>query len=328
MAIGSGLGSSIGLAPEVTYGTYVAPTRWHEIEGAYPFKKVPTFAHSRGMGAGRLVQRSSRRVMTHEAAEGSFTTEVTHREFGRLINLAMGGTVTPVQQDATAAYLQTHPLVDHFGSMATVQIGVPDTGGTVRPHTFLGCKVKSLELSCEQGGLLMAAFEWDCRQFTEGESLAAPSYTSGLKPFHFGQGAVKLGTVGAEAAVSGVKKMSVKIERPMNIERQYFGQAGLKKEPISNAPVVITGSADVDYETKADFADRFHGNTGTSLVWEFVGPVIATTYFETFRIKVPAIYLMGDTPTVDGPDIVKPTFTFEGDYDGTNPPVTIEYMST
>jgi hypothetical protein len=328
MAIGSGLGSSLGMAVETTYGTYVAPTRWHEIEGGFPFKKVPHYVQSKGMGAGRLVPRSARRVLTHEEAEGQFTSEVTHKEFGRVLNLLMGGSVSPVQQGATAAYLQTHTLLDHFGKMATWQVGVPDVGGTVRPHTFLGCKVKSVEFTCEVGGQLMAAVEWDARQFTEGQSLVAPSYTASLKPFHFVQGTVKLGTVGAEAAVSAVKKLSLKIERPMNTERQYFGQAGLKKEPISNAPVVITGSAEVDYETKADFADRFHNSTGTSLVWEFTGAVIESPHSERITFKTPAIFLTGDTPTIEGHDVVSTTFPFEVDDNGTNNPLTIEYVST
>lgn len=329
MAIRSGLGSSLGMSVETTYGTYVAPTRFHEVEGGFPFKKVPNFVQAKGLAAGALVGRKTRRVMTHESAEGSFPTEVTHKQFGRLLNMAMGGTVTPVQQGITTAFLQTHTLQDTFGKMATLQVGIPTTGnGTANPHTFLGCKVKSVEFSCEVGGLLMAAFEWDCRQFSEVQTLAAPSYTTGLKPFHFGQGTVKLGTVGTEAAVSGVKKLSVKIERPMNLERQYFGQSGLKKEPILNAVNPITGSLEVDYEVIGDFADRFHDNDDTSMVWEFIGDTIEAPHKETLRIKIPSTFFTGDTPTVEGPDIVKPTFTFEADDDETNEPITIEYMST
>lgn len=329
MAIGSGLGSSIGMAVESTYGTYATPTRWHEMDGqSYPFKKMPNYAQSSGMASDALVKRAARRVMTHEWAEGSFSTEVLKNEMGRLINLAMGGTVTPTQIAATTAYEQTHPLADTFDNSATFQIGVPQTDGTVNPHTFLGSKVKSIEISCERGGLLTAAFEWDCRQFTEAETLQAVSYTTGLAPFHFVQGTVKLGTFGSEAAVGGVRKMSVKIERAMNTERFNFGNSGLKDQPILNAPTAITGSLEVDYESAADFADRFHGNTPTSLVWLFEGDDIEAGNLETFRVTIPSTFFTGDTPTIEGHDVVNTTFNFEGDDDETNDPAEIYIIST
>jgi hypothetical protein len=327
MAIGSGLGGSLGMAMETTYGTYVAPTRWHPLD-AFPFKKVPNYAQAGGLASGKMLKRKTRRVLTHHSAEGQFTSEVYHKGMGRLINLLMGGTVTPVQQATTTAYLQTHTLQDPAGKFCTWQAGVPDTGGTVRPHTFLGCKVKSMEFSCEVGGHLMVATEWDCRELSEVQVLVAPSYTTGLKPFHFAQGVIKLGAVGSEASVSGVKKWSLKVERGLDTERFYFGNAGKKSEPLLNDWTKITGSVEVDYENKADFADRFHGSTGTSMVMEFVGDEIAPTYNERFTFKTPAIFFTGDTPTVDGPGIVNATYNFEVDDDETNTPITIEIMST
>ncbi|MGW1801536.1 phage tail tube protein [Streptomyces sp. NPDC001984] len=326
MGIGSGLGGSLGMAMETTYGTYGAPTRWHPLDG-FPFKKVPNYAQAGGLAAGKMVRRKTRRVLTHHQAEGQFTTEFYHVGMGRLLNLLMGGTVTPVVQGATAAFLQTHTLQDPAGKFCTWQAGVPTTDGTVRPHTFLGSKVKSVEFSCEVGGHLMMAVEWDCREMVESQTLVAPSYTSGLKPFHFAQGTVKLGTVGAEASVSGVKKWSLKIERGLDTERFYFGNAGKKSEPLLNDFTKISGSVEVDYENKADFADRFHGSTGTSMVMDFQGDLIASTFFERVTFKTPAIFFTADTPAVDGPGVVNATFNFEVDDDETNNPCTIEYTS-
>ncbi|GAB2714410.1 phage tail tube protein [Streptomyces bullii] len=327
MAIGSGLGGSLGMAVETTYGTYAAPTRWHPLD-AFPFKKVPNYNQAGGLAAGKMLKRKSRRVLTHHAAEGQFTSEFYHKGMGRLINLLMGGTVAPVQQATSTAYLQTHTLQDPAGKFCTWQAGIPDTGGTVRPHTFLGCKVKSMEFSCETGGHLMVATEWDCRELSEAQALVAPSYTTGLKPFHFAQGVIKLGAVGSEASVSGVKKWSLKVERGLDTERFYFGNAGKKSEPLLNDWTKITGSVEVDYENKADFADRFHGSTGTSMVVDFTGDLIEATYNERATFKTPAIFFTGDTPTVDGPGIVGATFNFEVDDDETNTPLTIEIMST
>ncbi|MFF3643377.1 phage tail tube protein [Streptomyces sp. NPDC002564] len=324
MAIGSGLGAQMGISAESTYGTFVAPTKFIEFtKESLVLKK--TTAQSAGIAAGRLLPLSSRRVLTRREVSGSIDLEVTNKSMGLLLQALMGTSVTPVQQVATAAYLQTHILADTAGKSLTIQKGVPLTTGTVTDKSFLGCKVTSGEFSCEVGGMLTGSFEFDGKDCDEGQTLAAASYAN-MSPFHFGQMAVKAGTYASETALDGIRKVSCKIERPQEVERFYAGQSGLKKEPISNDQVKITGNLESDYV--ATTLDDLHtSDAATSLVWEFVGPLIASTYYETFRIVLPAIRLDEGPPVVDGFGVVKPTFNFVGLYDGTNP-VKIEYMST
>jgi hypothetical protein len=324
MAIGSGLGAQIGIASEVTYGTFVAPTRFVEFTKESLVEKKTT-AQSAGIAAGRLMALSSRRVVTQREVSGSLELEVTNKGMGVLLQALMGTTVTPVQQAVTTAYLQTHTLADTWGKSLTIQKGVPLTTGTVTDKTMLGCKVTSAEFSCEVGGMLMSSFEFDGRSCDETQTLAAASY-SNMAPFHFGQLAVKSGSFGTETALDGVRKFSVKIERPQAVDRFYANASALKAQPISNDLVKVTGSLEMDYV--ATTVDDLHTSDGaTSLVIEFVGPLIASTYYETFRIKLPAIKVDDTPPTVDGFQVVRPTFNFTALYDGTNA-VAIEYMST
>ncbi|MET9088145.1 phage tail tube protein [Streptomyces sp. NPDC004237] len=324
MAIGSGLGAQIGIAAESTYGTFVASTKFVEFtKESLALKK--TTAQSAGIAAGRLLPLSARRVITRKEAQGSIDLEIANKGMGLLLQALMGTSVTPVQQAATTAYLQTHTLADTAGKSLTIQKGVPLTTGTVTDKTFLGCKVTSAEFSCEVGGMLTATFEFDGKDCDESQTLAVASY-SNMSPFNFVQMGLKTGTFGSEAALDGIRKVSVKIERVMDVERFYANQAGLKKEPISNDLVKISGSIETDYV--ATTLDDLHTNDGaTAMVWEFIGPIIASTYNETFRIKLPAIKLDEGPPVVDGFGVVKPTFSFTGLYDGTNQPA-IEYMST
>ncbi|MGW2837306.1 phage tail tube protein [Streptomyces sp. NPDC001493] len=324
MAIGSGLGAQIGIAAEASYGTFLAPTKFIEFtKESLQLKK--TTAQSAGIAAGRLVPLSSRRVVTQRQASGSLDMEVTNKAMGVLLQSLMGTTVTPVQQAATAAYLQTHILADTAGKSLVIQKGVPLTTGTVTDKTFLGCKVISAEFSCEVGGMLLATFEIDAKDCDETQTLAVATYPS-MSPFHFGQMSVKTGTYNSEVALDGIRKVSVKIERPQATERFYAGQAGLKKEPISNDQVKITGSLEGDYVST--ILDDLHtSDAATSFVWDFTGPIIAAANAERFTIKIPAIRLDDAPPVVEGFDVVKPTFNFTGLYDGTNP-TQIEYMST
>ncbi len=325
MGVGSGVGSSVGFAPEVTYGTYVAPTRW--IDGTAALKRTQNTYQGGGMAAGRLVRPGSRRYKTHEGAGGTFACPVLSKGMGHLLNGLMGGTVTPVQQGATAAYLQTHPLADPAGKFYTVQSGIPDLGGVVRPYTFLGTQIVSAEFACAVGGTLMATFDTVCRQAVESQTLAAPSYPANNE-FHFGIATLKLGAFGAEALVDGVRSVSVRIGRPLHDGGPYMGSQGLRSKGVINDDTPISGTIEADYLDKTVFADRFVSGASTSLVLEFVGPLIASTFFETFRVKLPMIFFDGDTPTAEGPDVVRTQYPFVADFDGTNAAATIEYIST
>jgi hypothetical protein len=334
MGVGSGLGGSVGIAVETTYGTYVAPTTFLEPDKA-PFEKVKNTVQGGGLAGGRLVPLATRRVVTTAAGKGSLDMEVQNKSMGKLWAGIFGAAVAPVQQAATAAYLQTHTLVDNVGRYLTMQAGVPDTGGTVRPYTLLGCKIMSAEFECGVDQLLTCKLDIDAKDMTEAQTLAAPSYPTGVMPRHFGEGAVKIGaTFGSEAAVTGVSKLQVKIDRKQKDDRYYFGNAvsaggaGLtKSEPLVNDNVAISGSITADYVDKTIWADRFVSDVTFSLVWEFIGPIIASTYAETWRLTLSACKLDGTTPPLDGPDVVNGTFPFVALNDGVNPIAKLEYMS-
>jgi hypothetical protein len=121
--------------------------------------------------------------------------------------------------------------------------------------------------------------------------------------------------------------MTIKFDRKMNTSLQYANNAGKKNEPILNDWTDISGTIETDYVTKADFADRVPVVGATSIIWEFVGPIIASTFAQTFRIKLPAVLIEAGDPQVDGPDVVNGNYTFTVADDQTNPVATIEYMS-
>lgn len=327
MAVGSGIGSFTGIAEEAVYGTYVAPGRFPEVDTSQ-LKLVKNTNQADGLAAGRLVEAGAQRVVTTQYATGPVAMAVLNKGFGLLIRHLTGSTAVPLAQAGTAAYLGTHPLADNIGKYLSIQNGIADVGGVQRPYTFLGCKIISAEFSCGVDDILKVTLQLDSRQVVESQTVASPSYVTGSMPFHFGQMALKLGTFGAEAAVQGVRKVTIKLERPQKVDRFYAGNAGLKSEPIMNARFNISGSADVDFVTKADFADRFAADTSTSLVWEFIGPIIATIYPYTFRIRVPMTFFDGDGQTLDGQDVQTQSYPFVGKNDLTNAPVTVEYQST
>jgi hypothetical protein len=331
VAIGSGLGSQFGIAAQPSYDTYQAPVRFYEVTKA-KVEKVKNTATWKGLAAGRLGPRSDGRVVTTKA--GKVTIDelvVTNKDMGLLLSQIFGGAPTPVAQSSPTALLQTHPLIDNFGRMFTGQQGNPLTGGTVIAQSGIGAKVNSAEFACGVDDLLTVKIEADARDITEAQALAAASYPTGRRPFHFGQMGVKIGaTLGAAAAAGGVRKVTCKIDRKLKVDMFYANALGLKDQPVSNDLVEVSGTISVDYKTAADFADRFRDDTQFALTWEFIGANIATTFFDTFRLNFPALFLDTGTPGADGPDVIQTDFDYTGyvDLSVGSDIVTCEYMST
>ncbi len=324
MPYGSGLGASLGVKAESAYGTYAAPDRF--LSGFGNVKHEQTAVELTGVQAGRIAPLDE--IVTDYGGTGRLEVDVLTTKFGLLLQHLFGTTVTPAQQAATAAYLQSHTWGDNFGKSLTMQVGIPNTAGTVLPYTGVGGKITQAEFSCGIGEYLKASFDLDFQKVVDTESLASPSYPTGQTGFPFTQMALKLGTYDSEAAVSGVKGVTLTIARPMDGERKYAGNLGLKSEPIPNGFVEVTGSVEVDVVTQADFLDRFVDHSSTSMVWEFVGATIASTYKNTIRFRLPKVYFSGDIPEVTGPEVQSVSVPFKAFYDSTNGLVSAQYMST
>lgn len=333
MALRTGLASQAGIAPESTFNTYVAPTTFLPVDKVAA-KKVKNTVTPGGVTAGYLGQLASWRRTTTRAATASIEMSALNRKMGLLLQSLMGTTVTPVQQGGTAAYLQTHTLADTFGKSLTLQSGIPDLTGTVRPYTLTGCKVTSAEFDFVIDKEITAKFSIDAADMTEAQGLAAASFVTS-RPFvgvdvgaggSGSAGGVKIGaSYGTEAAVSGVKKVTIKIDRGLDTDRFYFGSA-TKAEQVVADYAKITGTINADLLDKTVLADRFSADTMFYLVVEAVGALIAGAYYDTLRITLPGCFLDGDTPTADGNGISNGDYPFTWLYDGTNMP-KIEYIS-
>jgi hypothetical protein len=212
----------------------------------------------------------------------------------------------------------------------TVQVGLPQRGGTVTPATLTGTKVSQAAFSCAVDGILQGTFDLDAQAYTTSQSLASVSYPSSVNVFHGQNLTVKLGTYGSEASVSGVKSVAATIARPMDTSGYYAGAAtaGTKSEPVLNGATAITGTVEVDMIGLTDFHDRAIANSNTSLVLEWAGATIASTYKETFRITIPSIVFPSpESFSVADRSVLSHSFAWEWRYDGTNAP-KIEYIST
>lgn len=326
MAIGSGLGSQVGFSTESTWGTRVVPAKFAR-GTAYAANRAQNRVQGEGIQAGVIGNIGAHYVETTEAGEGSVSLDIQTNGMGPLLQALTGGTSTITQQAATAAWLQTHTLGDPLKSL-TVQVGTPYRTGTVFVQELQGAKVTSAEFSCSADSILTGSFNFDAKKYDSSQTLATATYVS-AKPFHGKQMAVKAGTFGAEAALSGVRSASVSWNNAIDTEDYTAGSTGLKAEQVRNGVATITGSLSVDWltTTKTALEDLRVANTSTSLVLKWTGALIASTYYEDIEICLPGVFFTGDAPSISGADVVTVDYGFEWKYDGTNLPY-IKYMST
>ena len=334
MAIGSGAGAYFGISPEVTPGTYVAPTRF--LPGNFTVKRehqvIPVGGYA---AAGRLAPLDE--IETLLWGTGHYEGEVLRTGFGMLMQHITGGSAVAVQQAATIAWLQTHDVGDNYGKGVSAQAVAPNTAGTLYPFTLYGGKVASATFSCAKGESLKVVVDLWGMKADQLQTSAAAGYTAtqAALPFNWTQMNLKLGTFGAEAATSGVKGVTATIARSMNTDDSFYaGGQGYPSQPVMAAGdleslIPITGTVDIDLMTKAEFVDRFMDHTNTSMVWDFIGATaIASTYFPTWSLTCPKVYF--DTAGIDvsGANVVGASVPFKAFVDTTNGYGTIKYMST
>lgn len=337
MAYGSGLGASLGWVAESTYGTYVAPTKWAEFNSEKLVLNKKIIANE-GLRGGARVGRAGRRVVTTKDAGGSIDLDISSRGFGVLLTHALG-TPSPAatQIGATAIWRQIHTIGEMNRSL-TMQVGRPESSGTVRAFTYTGCKIPSWEMSCAIDQYLSFKLDIDARNETTSQTLVAPTYvTTNEEMFHFGQIAVTIGgtvttatglaSVTGDVAVTGCKGFSVKHATPLATGRYFAGATQLKATPIENGMRDITGTLNTEFADRTQLYDLMAAETTTALKIRFTGTTAISGNFAGYEILLPAVKFDSGTPTVDGPDILENEINFKVYDDGTNAPIQVLYES-
>lgn len=320
MPTGSGLDAQLGYKLETTVGTEVTVDKFLEFNSE-GFEFDPSFIEPEGLRAGQKFKRGSRLVQSRNMVSGSLELNYATRLMGGLWKLALGSSVTTPTLITGSAYKQIHQTGDLLGKSATFQIGRPEPGtGTVRAHTYRGCKVTGWEWSVADGEV--AKFKLDVDGWNESTStaLATASYST-AEEFNFLQavsltlggtisGTTEMTLAGGTAPTSVIKSISFKGENALATERFGVGNSGTKREQLENGIPTIMGTLEAEYN-RTEFYDTFKANTPTSLYLRLDGSIISGTDRHSVEFIVPEIRFKKVTPTIEGPDLVSASVEFE-----------------
>src|SRR6187431_3281797 len=102
----TGLGSQLGLKKESVWGTAVTVDKFFKYESE-SLALDQTYVDPIGLQAGVTFAPQSLTKGTTRSAGGDFDMYVPYKLTGHLLDQMVAGTITPVQQAATTAYLST-----------------------------------------------------------------------------------------------------------------------------------------------------------------------------------------------------------------------------
>jgi hypothetical protein len=330
--VGAGIGSTFGFAKESAWSTWVTPTRWSEYaKSGIEYK--PHRMEGDMLAGGLPVQRDTWRVQTTSTVEGSFEMPVFWKGMGIPFGLAMGTlTTTPVQQGATTAYLQTHTLaVNTIGQSASAQIGIPQLTGVIVQRNWSGLKATKTVFECSQDNYLSMTMDCDGQKEDTSNTYAAATYLAANNVYAFNLATFQFGALGSEVTVEGVRKVSVTVDRPLEVANFYQDGTGLKQEQTPTGYVLITVDIESDYLSDPAFVAQFVADTPQSMIWNFPTGVPAGTAFNyDCKFLIPNLRWQQGAPTVDGPKIVQPKISLKALYNTstTSWPMQISYMTT
>ncbi len=322
MPIGSGISAQLGMKAESTYGTPVVVDRFFELvrEGiAADVRKL----YGRGLRAGGARFQRADRVKTYTAAvAGDIEIEVPTKNAGLLFQHMLGGSAV-AGGGADKTHTFTPDAAALQGKFLTVQVGRPDIAGTVQPFTYASMKVASWQLAAALDDILKLTLTLDGASVSTATALASVSYPTTDELFVFTEGAL---TVGGPTV--DVRSFNLTGNNGLDTDSRFLGNS--KKEPLAAAEAMLEGTLDAEFEDLTKYADWIAG-AQAQLVLTFTSPTDIPTSSPLVPFKltvtIPAIEYTGDEPQVGGPDIVRQNLPFKGLDDGTNPPITIEYVT-
>lgn len=243
----------MGFKTEVTPGTAVTVDKFHGgwLSGNPVVDQKPLV--SRGMRGGRrtptCVSRGPKKVV------GQFNFELMPAPMATLLKHLLG----TVGTTGAGPYEHTATLASLTGDSFTAQVGIPDSGGTVRPFTYKGCKIQQASIKANLEAIATMDLTVVAMDYVTATALASASYLDAC-PFTFVHGSVTVdGT-----PVTQVQAFEWTLSRSLRTEVPQ-GQVTID-EPLETDMPEIRVSVETEFK---DLTLHDLANTDVAIVLDF-----------------------------------------------------------
>ena len=311
----------LGVAAESTFGTAVAPaTRFEVLTETIKLKKE--FIESKALKGSRRYLSKDGHVASTSHVEGDIEIEIPSKAAGFWFKQLMGAVTTTTPSGATNARKHVFSADSALDGLSfTAEIQRTDVTGQAHRFVYAGCGIKDLEIACKVGEI--ASMKMGVYGKTETVTAAAAQSASypASTPLVF---------TGAAITVDGtsvpVKDFSLKMENGRKSDRYFLGDASPQKM-IEADLRSAEGKMMVEWSGLTQYNYFVNHTLNKQLVMKFqTQAVIEGSISGYVQVTIPAIAFLGDTP-VGGGDVIEQSIDFKALDNGTDEPVTIEYVS-
>lgn len=308
---------SLAIGVESVFKTGVAPTRAHEIV-TETLDWNPVRKQGQGLRVGSRVARSGRRVTPIADGGGDIMIECASKGMGLLLQACFGAATSTLVSGST--FQQVFTLGDTPSSL-TIQKGIVEDGGTVDPHTFLGCMVDSFEFGFPNADIATLKATVDAADFSSVQAYTSVSSLFPTEPvnlFHFANASLSMGALTAPTTIAlgvgatptaNIRDAVVTVGNNLTNNKFNFGGGG-RKGKQNRGIRTVSGKFTMQYDATT-YRDLFLADSPMNLVLNYTGAALSTGV-ETLQVIVPEIKFDGELPKANGTDLITVPMAFTG----------------
>ncbi|MEB3367418.1 phage tail tube protein [Saccharopolyspora mangrovi] len=318
MAIYSGLSAQIGFAEEVTYGTYVAPTRFYEFLSEDVSKEIER-VESEALRAGTRTLRSDRWTPGKINVEGDVELELMTKGAGLMLKHMMGGVATTQPDAVNSPTVYKHTFTpDEVPTGLTCQVGRTSIDGVTRPFSYVGCVISEWEMEAAVDDPVSLTVSLLGRDEDTAQTLATASYPANNKLYTFIHGSLTI-----DGTPLDVKEFSLSGENGLDDDRYFLGSQ-LRKKPVQAELLNFEGEVSTEFNNLTLY-NKFLQGQEAALVLTFDSGVVIEDAL-TYKFVITAnVRFDGETPTVNGPEVLEQSIAFKCIDSGTGPGSAIKF---
>jgi hypothetical protein len=311
----------LGVAVESTFGTAVAPsTRFEVVSESLKLKK--DYIESKALKGSRRYLATTGHIEEKSSVEGDIEIEIPSMGAGFWFRQLMGTSSSALVSGATTRYKHTFVASSDLDTTSfTAEVQRTDVAGTAHRFVYAGCGLTDLELACKVGEVAtMKMSVYGKSEAVTAASAQSASYPAST-PLVFTGAAI---TVGATAVP--VTDFSLKMENGRKKDRYFLGDSTPNKM-IEADMRSAEGKINVEWTGLTQYNRFVNHTTSAALVAKFeTQSGIEGSNKGYVQVTIPAVVFTGETP-VGGGDIIEQSIDFKALDNGSNEPVTIEYVS-
>jgi len=251
----------------------------------------------RNVVATDAIRGNAARSVWREGAErvgGDLSVEIQPTAtMGTLLKHALGRVETAGPSGTDSYYV--HDIYPSGSLPAGVRVQVDRDN---KFFVYKGCKVNELSLECAVGDPLMATFSFLGHSEEYSAVGTAATSVSTLNPLTFDEGAFTLDGTSAE-----VQSFSLTVANNLKEDKGQLGSRYRADIPRSGFRDV-TGTLNLEFDDFTMYSKYYNGTEAAMALKFTADDKIDSSDNYQFWIECPRIVFTGETPTIDGPDVV------------------------